>query len=84
MASTAEDANMFSKFTERARMVIVVSVEEARLLGHDYVGTEHLLLGLIREGDGVAAQLLIKRGADLDSVRRQIGMAGEEPPAVDQ
>jgi ATP-dependent Clp protease ATP-binding subunit ClpC len=63
---------MFEKFTEGARGVIVLGQEEARLLGHDYVGTEHLLLGLIREGDGVAATALEALGISLEDVRREV------------
>jgi len=60
-------------FTPRAKKVMVeLAIEEARLLGHNYVGTEHILLGLIREGEGVAAQVLQNLGADLDRVRNQV------------
>ncbi|HEY8347986.1 MAG TPA: ATP-dependent Clp protease ATP-binding subunit [Symbiobacteriaceae bacterium] len=60
-------------FTPRAKKVMVeLAIEEARLLGHNYVGTEHILLGLIREGEGVAAQVLQVLGADLDKVRNQV------------
>ncbi|MEW6727457.1 MAG: ATP-dependent Clp protease ATP-binding subunit [Bacillota bacterium] len=58
--------------TPRAKRVLELSVDEARQLGHNYVGTEHLLLGLIREGEGVAAQILTGMGADLDRVRQRI------------
>ncbi|MFZ5900114.1 ATP-dependent Clp protease ATP-binding subunit [Desulforudis sp. 1088] len=58
--------------TPRAKRVLELSVDEARQLGHNYVGTEHLLLGLIREGEGVAAQILTGMGADLDRVRQMI------------
>ncbi|HUI36678.1 MAG TPA: ATP-dependent Clp protease ATP-binding subunit, partial [Gaiellaceae bacterium] len=63
---------MFERFTDRARRVIVLAQEEARLLNHNYIGTEHILLGLIREGEGVAAQVLVKLGADLPRVRQQV------------
>ena len=63
---------MFERFTDRARRVVVLAQEEARLLNHNYIGTEHILLGLIREGDGVAAQVLVKLGADLNRVRQQV------------
>src|SRR5918996_6293437 len=63
---------MFERFTDRARRVIELSLHEARRLGHDYIGTEHILLGLIREGEGVAAQVLGKRGADLPRGRQQV------------
>ncbi len=58
--------------TPRAKRVLELSVEEARLLGHNYVGTEHLLLGLIREGDGVAARVLLELGVDRKRVREEI------------
>ena len=63
---------MFERFTDRARRVVVLAQEEAKRLYHDYVGTEHILLGLIHEGDGVAAQVLIRLGADLNRVRQQV------------
>ena len=63
---------MFERFTDRARRVIVLAQEEARSLQHNYIGTEHLLLGLIREGDGVAAKTLASKGVDLDSARKQV------------
>src|ERR687891_2007704 len=63
---------MFERFTDRARRVIELSLHEARRLGHDYIGTEHILLGLIRECEGVAAQVLVKLGADLSRVRQQV------------
>jgi ATP-dependent Clp protease ATP-binding subunit ClpA len=75
---------MFERFTERARRVVVLAQEEARLLDHNYIGTEHLLLGLIREGEGVAAKVLAALGISLDAVREQvIGIVGrgEQPPS---
>ena len=70
-------------FTPRAKKVLELSLREALQLGHNYIGTEHILLGLIREGDGVAAQVLQKLGADLNRVRQQVisllaGYAGGE------
>ncbi len=59
-------------FTPRAKKVLELSLREALQLGHNYIGTEHLLLGLIQEGDGVAAQVLVKLGADLNRVRQQV------------
>jgi ATP-dependent Clp protease ATP-binding subunit ClpC len=59
-------------FTPRAKKVLELSLREALQLGHNYIGTEHILLGLIREGDGVAAQVLVKLGADLNRVRQQV------------
>lgn len=63
---------MFNRFTERARKVIVFAKEEARRFNHDYIGTEHLLLGLIREGEGVASAVLQKLGVDLESIRIEV------------
>jgi len=70
-------------FTPRAKKVFELSLREALQLGHNYIGTEHLLLGLVREGEGVAAQVLVKLGADLARVRQQVvqvlgGYAGGE------
>ena len=59
-------------FTPRAKKVLELSLREALKLGHNYIGTEHILLGLLREGDGVAAQVLVKLGADLARVREQV------------
>jgi ATP-dependent Clp protease ATP-binding subunit ClpC len=58
-------------FTPRAKRVLELSLSESRALGHSYIGTEHILLGLIREGEGVAAQVLSGLGADLDGAREQ-------------
>jgi Clp amino terminal domain, pathogenicity island component len=63
---------MFQRFTDRARTVVVLAQDEARRLDHNYIGTEHLLLGLIREGEGVAAKALEALGISLDSVRQQV------------
>src|ERR671931_572343 len=83
---------MFERFTDRARRVVVLAQEEARMLNHNYIGTEHILLGLIHEGEGVAAQVLQKLGADLNRVRQQViqllqgyagkgeGQPGEQSP----
>ncbi|NQS88783.1 AAA family ATPase, partial [Patescibacteria group bacterium] len=66
-------------FTPRAKKVLELAVTEARDLGHNYIGTEHLLLGLIREGEGVAAQILTSLGADLDKVREEVvSLLGEK------
>ncbi len=66
-------------FTPRAKKVLELALDEARRLGHNYIGTEHLLLGLIREGGGVAARVLEAMGADLDRVRAQVVyLLGEE------
>ena len=74
-------------FTPRAKKVLELSLREALQLGHNYIGTEHILLGLIREGEGVAAQVLVKLGADLSRVRQQViqllhGYQGKEPAAA--
>jgi Clp amino terminal domain, pathogenicity island component len=71
-------------FTPRAKKVLELSLREALQLGHNYIGTEHILLGLIREGEGVAAQVLVRLGADLNRVRQQVillvhGYQGKEP-----
>ena len=63
---------MFERFTDRARRVIVLAQEEARALQHNYIGTEHLLLGLIREGEGVAAKALEAKGVTLEDTRKQV------------
>jgi ATP-dependent Clp protease ATP-binding subunit ClpC len=73
-------------FTPRAKKVLELSLREALQLGHNYIGTEHILLGLIREGEGVAAQVLVKLGADLSRVRQQViqllsGYAGQKEGA---
>ncbi|GLB63742.1 ATP-dependent Clp protease ATP-binding subunit ClpC1 [Dietzia sp. NCCP-2495] len=74
-------------FTPRAKKVLELSLREALQLGHNYIGTEHILLGLIREGEGVAAQVLVKLGADLTRVRQQViqllsGYQGKEAEAT--
>src|SRR5277367_2211387 len=63
---------MFERFTDRARRVVVLAQEEARMLNHDYIGTEHLLLGLVHEGAGVAVGALESLGVSLDDVRRDV------------
>jgi hypothetical protein len=63
---------MFERFTDRARRVVVLAQDEARRLDHDYIGTEHVLLGLIREGDGVAARALTSVGISLAAARQQV------------
>jgi ATP-dependent Clp protease ATP-binding subunit ClpC len=78
---------MFERFTARARRVLVLAQEEARLLGHGFIGTEHLLLGLLHEGEGLGAKALESLGITLEAVRteveRRIGPAGsatDKPP----
>jgi ATP-dependent Clp protease ATP-binding subunit ClpA len=74
---------MFERFTERARRVVVLAQEEARRLHHNYIGTEHILLGLIREGEGVAALALDALGISLDAVRQQVEeIIGQSPQEV--
>src|SRR5678816_3453907 len=63
---------MFERFTDRARRVVVLAQEEARMLNHNYIGTEHILLGLISEGEGVAAKALESLGIALEGVRQQV------------
>src|SRR3989441_5666473 len=74
---------MFERFTDRARRVVVLAQEEARMLNHNYIGTEHILLGLIHEGEGVAAKALESLGISLEAVRAQveeiIGHGGSAP-----
>ena len=74
---------VFERFTDRARRVVVLAQEEARLLNHNYIGTEHILLGLIHEGEGVAAKALESLGISLEAVRAQveeiIGHGGTAP-----
>jgi ATP-dependent Clp protease ATP-binding subunit ClpC len=74
---------MFERFTDRARRVVVLAQEEAKLLNHNYIGTEHILLGLIREGDGIAAKALESLDISLEGVREQvqeiIGQGQQQP-----
>lgn len=73
---------MFNRFTERARKVIILSKEEARRFNHDYIGTEHLLLGLIREGEGVAAAVLEKLGLSLETIRIEVEKLVQPGPST--
>ncbi len=74
---------MFERFTDRARRVVVLAQEEARMLSHNYIGTEHLLLGLVRESEGIAAKALTSLGIELGTVREHVeeivGRGGQEP-----
>jgi ATP-dependent Clp protease ATP-binding subunit ClpC len=74
---------MFERFSDPARRVVVLAQEEARLLNHNYIGTEHILLGVIHEGEGVAARALRSLGINLDAVRQEvdeiIGRGGSPP-----
>jgi ATP-dependent Clp protease ATP-binding subunit ClpC len=75
--------NMFSRFTERARKVIILAKEEAKRFNHDYIGTEHILLGLIKEGEGVAAAVLQNLGLGLESIRLEVEkLVQPGPPTV--
>jgi ATP-dependent Clp protease ATP-binding subunit ClpC len=65
-------ADRFDKFTERARKVLQLAQEEAQRFNHNYIGTEHLLLGLVREGEGVAAKVLGNLGVELNNVRSSV------------
>ena len=75
---------MFERFTDRARRVVVLAQEESRMLGHTHIGTEHLLLGLVHEGEGVAARALDSLDVTLDAVRQQVEELigrGQEAPS---
>jgi hypothetical protein len=72
LLGSARRRAMFERFTDRARHVVVLAEEEARLLDHNWIGTEHLLLGLIRQGDSVAARALESLGISLDAVRQEV------------
>jgi ATP-dependent Clp protease ATP-binding subunit ClpC len=67
-----KDRDRFDKFTEQAKKALSLAQEEAQRLKHNYIGTEHLLLGLVREGDGVAAKVLQKLGVELQTVRNAV------------
>ncbi len=70
-------------FTPRTKTVLELAFDEARYWGHDYIGTEHLLLGLLREGEGVAARILLQLGVNLDKARKQVAhLLGTEPVAI--
>ena len=74
--------NVFQRFTDRARKIVVLAQEEARLLNHGFIGTEHLLLGLIQEGEGVAAKALDSLGISIEAARgKVVEMAGVGTPA---
>ena len=73
---------MFNRFTERARKVIILAKEEARRFNHDYIGTEHILLGLIREGEGVAAAVLEKMGLNLQTIRLEVEKVVQPGPST--
>ena len=71
-------------FTPRAKKVLELSLREALQFGHNYIGTEHILLGLIREGEGVAAQVLVTLGGDLSAIRQQVIRLLKENPTTDE
>jgi ATP-dependent Clp protease ATP-binding subunit ClpC len=77
---------MFERFTDRARLVVIRAQEEARALDHEFIGTEHVLLGLIHDGSGVAAEALEALGIDLAALRRKVeevaGRGGQPSPAM--
>ena len=73
---------MFNRFTERARKVVILAKEEAKRFNHDYIGTEHLLLGLIKEGEGVAAAVLQNLGLSLDMIRLEVEKLVKPGPAT--
>lgn len=73
---------MFNRFTERARKVIILAKEEARRFNHDYIGTEHILLGLVREGEGVAAAVLQNMGTSLEAIRLEVEKLVQPGPAT--
>ena len=85
VAPTVPLLEVFERFTDRARRVLTWAQEEARLLNHGFIGTEHILLGLIREGEGVGAQALQSLGISLEAVRQKveetIGVSGSVPGA---
>jgi ATP-dependent Clp protease ATP-binding subunit ClpC len=79
---------VFERFTERARQIVVLAQDEARRLGHDYIGTEHLLLGLLREEEGLAARVLDSLGITVEDVRAQVasivGRGADKPGTTGQ
>jgi ATP-dependent Clp protease ATP-binding subunit ClpC len=78
-------AEMFQRFSDQARRVVVLAQEEARMLNHDSIGTEHILLGLIREDEGTAAQVLQSLGLDLEAVRQQVAeIVGQDKQGQDK
>jgi ATP-dependent Clp protease ATP-binding subunit ClpC len=78
---TCDSSGLFEKFTERARHVVVLAQEEARALRHHYIGTEHILLGLVRENDGVAARILLDFDVNPDKIRKEVFRVLADPGA---
>ena len=74
--------NIFDRFTERAKKVLGFARREAQDMNHDYIGTEHLLLGLIREGGGVAANVLRNLGVDIDRIREEVSRYMQPGPSM--
>jgi ATP-dependent Clp protease ATP-binding subunit ClpC len=72
------------RFTPRARQVVVLAQDEARDLRHDYIGTEHLVLGLVREEEGIAARVLADLGVTLEAIRGRLAHGGGEQPTTGQ
>jgi len=79
-ASIEEARDLFERFTDRARRVLVLAQEEAKLLHHNYIGTEHILLGLVHEGEGIAAKALESLGVSLDQLREEVTRQSEPSP----
>ena len=81
--SGSRHMDRFDKFTDRARKVLTLAQDEAQRFNHNYIGTEHLLLGLVREGEGIAAGVLESLGVNLDKVRHEVirVLATEQDPA---
>src|ERR687890_620710 len=77
-------SDKFDKFTERARKVLTLAQEEAQRFNHNYIGTEHLLLGLVREGEGIAAGVLESLGVNLEKVRAQVMQVVSQSPSYSQ
>jgi ATP-dependent Clp protease ATP-binding subunit ClpC len=78
------NAAVFERFTDRARRVVVLAQEESRLLNHNFIGTEHILLGMLHEGEGIAAQVLVSADISLDAARSKveaIGRPGSSTPS---
>ena len=73
---------MFNRFTERARKVVILAKEEAKRFNHDYIGTEHILLGLVREGEGVAAAVLRSLGLSSENIRLEVERLVQPGPST--
>jgi ATP-dependent Clp protease ATP-binding subunit ClpC len=73
---------MFDRFTDRAKKVMSLARQEAQKFNHEYIGTEHVLLGLVQEGNGVAANVLEKMGVDLDNIRQEVEKIVKSGPSM--